>query len=440
MFICKSSIATCLLSGVVLANLAGGTIPQVEAAQWTLAVQAGEYDRIDTPVQVELDGANAQEVRNHSLTGSPPTSQLVLEEVEPEGKVDAEPFVAQVEAQPGSSTSAPRVRLIWILKGSTKAGRTRRFRVKAEGQGEEIKPWSITSPDDGPLQLRNRDRLVFQYNTKPVANPSYREVYTRDAYLHPVQTPTEKLITGDFSTHHPHHRGIFLAYAKTRVGSLEPDFWNIQSGTGKIRFERLDQIDAGPVVARVQSRHRWEARGGQAVLEEKWSIAAYDLPGSPYWLFDLTATQQAKDDPVELLPYRYGGMAYRGAEPFVKGPLQVLTSEGLNRFGGDQKPARWVDLTGPVEPGSKEYGGAMILDHPSNVNHPSIARIHPILLPFFCYVPGHDKAVMIHKDHPTVFRYRIAVHDGPPNPERNQRLWNDFAYPPQVIVEPAPEK
>ena len=56
----------------------------------------------------------------------------------------------------------------------------------------------------------------------------------------------------------------------------------------------------------------------------RWT--SYDIPDSPYWLFDLTSTQQAISHPFEILPYRYGGMAYRGPEPFVKGKLDVLTS------------------------------------------------------------------------------------------------------------------
>ena len=60
-------------------------------------------------------------------------------------------------------------------------------------------------------------------------------------------------------------------------------------------------------------------------------VEAFDIPGSPYWLFDITSTQQGVGGAVEVLPYRYGGMAYRGPEPFVKGTLDVLTSEGKHR-------------------------------------------------------------------------------------------------------------
>ena len=76
----------------------------------------------------------------------------------------------------------------------------------------------------------------------------------------------------------------------------------------------------------------------------------------------------------------------------------------------------------------------MILDHPKNLNTPTVARIHPTRLPFFCYVPGHDVMVTISADSPTVFRYRVMIHDGRPDAALDERLWRDFAEPPRVTV------
>lgn len=399
---------------------------------WVVVVRAGDHERVDTPVWVDLKGAPGAAVlaKVPSLATGP--KPFLLKELSQAG-ISHDPIVAQVEAPPRESGAA--VRLTWILSGKSAAGTERRFEAVPGDAPDTAKPWSLSAPSAGPLVLKNRQRLVFQYNDRPVSHPDYAPIQTRDAYIHPAYTPSGALITGDFSAHHTHHRGFFLAYTKTQVGSLHPDFWNIQGGSGKVVFDRLDRAEAGPVTARIETRHRWEAKGGGTVLKERWQIEAYDIPDSPYWLFDLTATQQATSEPLELLPYRYGGMAYRGPEPFVKGPLDVLTSERRNRLSGNQKPTRWVDLTGPVEAGSDRYGGAMILDHPANVNHPTVARIHPILLPFFCYVPGHDVKVTIRSAEPTVFRYRVVIHDGRPNFELNQRLWRDFAEPPAVVVE-----
>ena len=282
--------------------------------------------------------------------------------------------------------------------------------------------------------MRHGDRIVFRYNTAPVASPDYGPIQRRDAYIHPAYSPSGALVTGDFSKFHPHHRGIFFAYAKAKSGDHALDFWNIHTDKGKIRHDGMITESVGPVAARFSVKHRWEDKAGVVVLRERWDVEAFDIPGTPYWLFDLTVTQHAEGVPFEVLPYRYGGIAYRGPDPFVKGPIDVLTAEGRHRVDGNLKPTRWVDLTGPVADGSGVYAGAMIADHPANPNHPTVARIHPTTLPFFSFVPASDQPVTIGIESPTVFRYRIMIHDGRPHADRDEQVWRDFAEPPKVGV------
>jgi hypothetical protein len=381
----------------------------------TVTVEAGRFERRDTPVTIDVpravlgEGGGSRGLGLREIGGSGPR------------------LPAQVESGAGGS------RLTFILAGTTPVGAARRFRIEPGGPDES--PWSLPHRLDGAVELVNRGRPVFRYNVSPLGMPDSPPPMIRGAYIHPAYSPSGAIITGDFSRFHPHHRGFFLAYAKARWSGLELDFWNIQKGTAKVACDRLGTVSAGPVTARFQTFHRWEAKGRGEVLRERWDVVAHDIPGQPYWLFDLTSTQQAVGSPLELLPYRYGGMAYRGPDPFQPaGVLDVLTSEGLSRKDADQKPARWVDLTGPIESGSDQYAGAMMADHPTNPNHPTIARIHPTSLPFFSYVPSHDKLVTIDTERPTVFRYRVLIHDGHPDGERDERIWRDFAEPPSVSL------
>ncbi|QDV33375.1 DUF6807 domain-containing protein [Tautonia plasticadhaerens] len=400
-----------------------------------LAVDAGRFDRRDTPMQISIRADEIPDplaARLRDAAG--PGSGLVLREVgRDEGGV-----VAQVDVLP---ETPDEIRVTWILPGATGAGTARVFTPDFDARTDGPTTWSLDTAPEGHLELSNRGKSVFRYNTRPVSHPDHPEPnQPRDAYIHPAFSPSGQMVTGDYSAEsHPHHRGFFLAYTKTEVGDLHPDFWNIQGGSGKVHFDRLGDAKAGPVTARFSTYHRWEASrpGGEpvVVLRERWDVEAFDIPGSPYWLIDLTSSQQAEARPMVLPPYRYGGMAYRGPDSFFpEGVLDVLTSEGLGRVQGDQQPARWVDLTGPIVDGSEAYAGAAIFDHPSNVNHPTPARIHPTRLPFFCFVPGHDTAVTIGTDAPTVFRYRILIHDGRPDGDLNDRLWDDFAEPPEVTV------
>jgi hypothetical protein len=392
-----------------------------------LTIHAGLSERLNTPVQVETT-----EKTLPSAPGGGKVERLSLQEIR-DGRPVGAPIVAQLD-RPGEDVDTT-VRITWVLPGQTTAGSERTFQATGERSGAELSPWSFVDRADGSLEVKNRKRTVFRYNARPVAHPNYDERYTRDAYIHPAYAPSGALITGDFSKFHPHHRGFFLAYAKTQVGSSHHDFWNIQSRTGRVVSEGIRARTSGPVTARFTAEHDWKAPGVGTVLRERWDVEIYDIPGTPYWLFDLTSTQRASGEPVQLQPYRYGGMAYRGPDSFLPlAKLDVLTSQGLDRRQGDQKPAEWVDLTGPIDRDSKSYAGALICDHPANVNHPTVARIHPSILPFFSYVPAHDVTVSITKDRPLVFRYRILIHDGRPDRGLDERTWRDFAEPPRVAM------
>lgn len=350
---------------------------------------------------------------------------------------------AVVEAERLSNTET--LRLTWVEAGEWPAGQNRRWLVKSQAPAGFQSPWIWKTTEDGQLELHHAQKgLVFRYNQKANNQPGLPPTQLRGAYIHPFLTPSGKLATGDFSPSHTHHRGFFLAYAKTKLGNLAPDFWNIHSGTAKIEPvpDSIKTI-AGPVVARLNLSHAWQLRdktkpgeqSGETVLTETWNLAIYEIPGQPAWVWDLESAQTPRSKSIELVKHRYGGMAYRGPEPFVKGKLDVLTSEGNDdRKKADQKPARWIDLTGPVADGSAEYAGAVMCDHPSNVRFPNVVRIHPVTLPFFSFVPAYNENLKLESGKAYTWRYRTMVHDGHPNKARDEALFDDFAQPATVEI------
>ena len=349
------------------------------------------------------------------------------------------PVVVEVEPLPKSSGW----QLTWVEAGQWPAGQERQWILKTEPPADFKSPWSWKSASDGQLELHHSKKgLVFRYNQKPVNQPGLPPTQLRGAYIHPFMTPSGKLATGDFSPFHTHHRGFFLAYAKTKVDTLAPDFWNIHAGTAKI-VANADHVQtiAGPVTASLKTHHDWQLRdkskpgedSGKTVLEESWTIDVYDVPNQPAWIWDLTSTQTPLGQDLEIVKHRYGGMAYRGPEPFVKGKLDVLTSEGHNhRTKADQKPAKWFDLTGPVANGSETYVGAVMCDHPSNIRFPNVVRIHPVTLPFFSFVPAYNENLKLQAGQGTTWKYRTMVHDGRPDQQRDEALFQDFSTPVKV--------
>jgi hypothetical protein len=220
-------------------------VPEASAASDPvfLSVRSGRFARRETPVRLELPTARLGPRAARALEDGP--KAVMLREWR-DGAAVGDPIVAQLDR-----SSHETARLTFLLPGETGDHALRRFSLDPDSLSAGRGEWKLSDASAGAVELKRGDRPVFRYNLAPVSNANYPAVMARDAYIHPAYTPSGELITGDFSKAHPHHRGIFLAYTKTRVGDLHPDFWNFQAGTGKVVFDRLESLAAGPLTARI---------------------------------------------------------------------------------------------------------------------------------------------------------------------------------------------
>lgn len=301
-------------------------------------------------------------------------------------------------------------------------------RVSLDRQRQSI---SI-SIDDQPI-------LRYWTDERPLPRPDLDSIYLRGGYLHPVRTPSGRIVTGDYAPNHPHHHGIWSAWTNTRFRGRQPDFWNMQDGTGAVVPMALDSTWSGPVQAGFQGRHRYldyTASEPVTALYEQWSLRVYD--SSPeeadvsYRLFDLAVTQTtASSSPLELPEYHYGGVAVRGPDAWYgSDDAHFLTSKGKDRSNGNETRAHWTYIGGDVD---GDRAGLAMLSHPDNLRAPQPVRIHPEM-PYFCFSPSQLGLLSIKPGQPLVARYRFVTFDGTPDPELLDRLWMDYAYPPSVTV------
>jgi hypothetical protein len=279
--------------------------------------------------------------------------------------------------------------------------------------------------------------LEYQGVPSALPRPNIKELFQRGAYLHPIRTLSGKTITDDYPPNHVHHHGIWWAWTKTEFDGRTPDFWNMGGGTARVDFVSLEKTWNGPVHAGFLSKHRFvdlKASTPAGVLNETWDVRVYNNSGNGIWMFDLTSTQEcATDKPLKLPEYHYGGLGFRGHWDWNgKTNTDFLTSEGVtDRVKGHGTRARWCDISGLV---GGQRAGIAIMCHPENFRAPQPMRLHPTE-PFFCYTPQQGGDMEITPGKPYVSRYRFVVHDGPPDKDVIERLWNDYAHPPVVTVE-----
>jgi hypothetical protein len=381
-------------------------------AQKRITVSGGNFDRHDCIVQFKLP--EATEPGGYALTDE--SGQRTHLQVGPAGRAT-------------------------FILGDLKSGQSRTYRME-EG----------TSPaaGDGPRVDVNRDgdrltfaaggREILQYQGAKTPLPQgYDPAFERGGYIHPVHTPSGKLVSDDYPPKHKHHHGIWSPWTKTQFEGRHPDFWNMGDTTGTVEFVGIDAAWGGRVVGGLAARHRMVDLSAKPspkpAIDEAWNVRVYrPLNGSkPMYVLDWMSTQTcASNSPLILPKYHYGGFGFRGNRQWEdKSNCFFLTSEGKDRGNGNETTGKWCWVGGKVD---GETAGVTFLCHPDNFRFPQGMRLNPDE-PFFCYCPSQGGEWSIEPGKPYVARYRVVVADGPADAKEIERWWNDYANPPKVTVE-----
>lgn len=402
-----------------LMTLAAATAPAGEETGQKLAVftvSSGEKTRENTPVSVELP-----EVLNV-------WRQMRLEEIRDGKRI---PVAAQVE--PGKPA-----RLWWVLEGRTPEGSTRKYELtRGQPLQEDGIKLCLTST---ALNVSFRTQRMFTYHHAHVIPPEgIKPAFIRSGYIHPLFSPSGKLITEDFPGDHHHHKGIWMPWTKTTFEGRDIDFWNLGGQKGTVQFAGFQSVESGPVYGRFKARHEFvditQPDGGKVALNEVWDVRIWGVggPDAGYWVFDLTSTQKcASESELFLEKYRYGGLGFRGAREWTGDDYVLLTSEGKTRKDGHTTRAKWCANSGPID---GKWSTVVVMCHPKNERFPESMRIWPSGGCFFSYSPVQLGEWTFKPGETHVFRYRFFVHEGRIDKEKAEGAWLDFAHPPDVRCE-----
>jgi len=440
----KKMRVTCL--GFWVALFLAGAAAASDAPAVVFEVNAGAHDRRDTPIMVELpsslrdaNGFSLENLDNHTF-------------------VPVQTMAYHVKGFFG---------VAWILRDPLPAHATRRYRLSTDYRNAASRPGGgVHAFADGePLvhnsggldkhrtgTLRVGDRPVLTYQAAVALPPTPIDpVYRRSGFIHPLQSPSGRVVTDDFPPDHAHQHGLFFAWVNSTFEGRSVDFWNQHKQTGRVSQLTPGEvyrntISGGQVFGEllVELLHEdLTAPGGpKPVLREQWQILVYDIPG--HFLVDFESAQHIIDEKLTLNEYHYGGFGLRGSRQWVDPKVQgenppdparsgrsdFLTSEGKNRSNGNHTRPRWVDLSGEVD---GEFAGITILDNPGNFRFPQPVRIHPNK-PYLSLTPPVEGEFAITRGHPYASRYRLLIHDGPPDSKAIERAWHDYSEPPGIRI------
>ncbi len=423
-------LASSRLGAFALISLIGDSV--FADSLFRLKVEAGASPRLDTPVFAQLP-AEFGAYRPMHLVEVKGTERMPV------------PFQVDPDEGPG---------IWWILSGESGAGTERTFELEEGGASISADAPAIHCDMDASTlrisRIENGKSLpIFSYNHAFVLPPAgVAPAFIRSGYIQPLFSPTGRLMTEDFPADHYHHKGIWFPWTQTEFEGHAVDFWNLGDKKGTVRYAGFNSISSGPVFGEFGVTHehvdlqRDQAKGGRVALNESWTVRVYNVggPATGYWLFDLVSTQTcASPSPLKLLEYRYGGLGFRGAKEWKDENYKALSSEGKTHLNGHTTRAKWCDHSGRGNAkadgsGATEWNGVTIMDHPANFRFPQSMRLWDKNGCFFCYAPVQLGEFKIEPGQQYISRYRFYVHEGEPNVETINRLWNDWGDPPKVTV------
>jgi hypothetical protein len=389
------------------------------------SVEAGKYQRINTPVSLDLGDC----IVNDSVA-------LQLFEIVKGKEVEVS---SQFE-----NGNFPR--LWWVLNGITNAG-TKRNYVLYRTQWVIYKPIIITEKKDGIIHLRKDNSSILDYIIKMHYPPAGVDtMYKRNGFIHPMYSPSGNILTRIDAPDHYHHVGIWNPWTKVKIGNHVTDFWNLYLHQGTVRFAGVNSTVNGPVFGGFNVRQEHidfqGKKPGEVTLNEIWDVRAFNaepISGTKAWLVDFTSyLSVAGDSTIILEAYRYGGgIGFRATDEWNKDNSWVNTSEGKTRVNADGTKARWTDVGGAFK--DKGESGIVFFSHPANKEFPEPMRVWPENQNvhgdvYFEFCPIRWKDWILNPGNVYRQKYRMLVYDGKVDKAASERIWTDFAYPPVVTI------
>lgn len=394
----------------------------------TIAVAAGDFDREDCPVALELkDNQALREGVQYQLA-----EQKGLEKI---------PVSFQIEQ--GQTPT-----IWWILSGKTPAGTKRiyEFSEAAPMPTSEKKAALLALREDGGITIAQNGKNILHYQAESVMPPKGKsELYQRGGFIHPLWSPRGEVLTRIQPPDHTHHYGIWNPWTHTTFEGRKLDFWNLYEGQGTVKVAASPMVNAGAVFADIKALHEHidltapHSSGAKKALDEIWNIRVWNnaSESSPR-LIDFQSTLTCSTDSIFTInAYRYQGFGFRATEKWDDKTAVLLTSEGKNKTDGNATRARWIDARGVSEFGRS---GILFMTHPMNHNFPEQLRIWPVGTNegkenvFVNFNPAQEQDWVLWPGKSYTLHYRMMVYDGEPAPEVLEKQWLNYAYPPTTEI------
>lgn len=271
-------------------------------------------------------------------------------------------------------------------------------------------PINIDIEDDG-FWIREGKNKIFYYQRN---EKSQDGDYARSHYLHPLIGLDGEVLTEDFPSDHPHHRGVFWAWHQLWLnGTKMGDPWLTEGFQQDVKNVNFYQSKNGTGI--METRVQWKSNNlsncsdPKILVDELTKVTVYPKKGD-YRRIDFRIELKGLQEGVRIGGSEdvkgYGGfsvrmkladdMKFRDNHNIVK-PQRTAIEAG-----------RYIDISGPIGADGNN-AGICIVDHPENPPHKWILRTKKSMQN--CSYPGRE-CIELPTDKPVVLQYTLLVHRG----------------------------
>ncbi len=271
----------------------------------------------------------------------------------------------------------------------------------------------ITKNNEGFMVKEGQEKVMcYQRRHK-----SLNGKFMRANYIHPLYSLDGDILTEDFPTDHPHHRGVFWAWHQVWLGDKRlGDSWAASDFFWDVYETKILDIDSKSRALRVQVLWKsplWTDADGneKAFLKETTTIRIHRVQNDMRKI-DFEIKLLALEDGIRL-----GGS--EDAKGYGGFTTRIPLPDGLS-FTGTNGPVEpktlsveagpWLDFTGNFSKDGK-ISGLTILCHSTSPGYPQrwiLRRKGSAQNPVY---PGRHP-VLLSCEKPLILRYRLIIHRG----------------------------
>ena len=284
--------------------------------------------------------------------------------------------------------------------------------------------------DTGQYLIVDGETPVVQYNYASVEpGKEYLEkvhannrkyAAARSNYIHPLYGPEGEKITYDWSSDHPHHRGIYWAWPEVQYQGKMYDLHALQNvfarPTGKVKTKN------GKKFAQIEAENRWMWDDKDAIVLETATIRAW-AGGENGRYIDLTYKFEPLVEGVTLA--RRGTKAYGGLNIRMT-PIKDMKLVNHADDAKEKVQAAWQAATGTWKDGTKSAVFA-VFEKAENPEYPGDYIEYPNLPWYQPTFPKAGNRFELKKDEPLVLKYRLWIRSGDaPSEEEYRKEWKKY--------------